>query len=98
MNIKLFIIFLLAAVVVTAASLIGYRVATTMAAKKQTEAQQTKTLPFTNPFVQKPSSSFTTTPAFENPFATTPTSAYQNPFATTNSGNQPYTNPFEQLR
>ena len=98
MNMKLFIIFFLAAVVVTAASLIGYRVATTMAAKKQTEAQQTKTLPFTNPFVQKPSSSFTTTPAFENPFATTPTSAYQNPFATTNSGNQPYTNPFEQLR
>ncbi len=94
MNTKLLIIFFILLGLVSAGSYFGYQWFT----QKQTEANQTKTLPFTNPFVSKPSSSFTTTPAFENPFATTPTPTYQNPFASTSSGGQAYTNPFEALR
>ena len=97
MNAKFLIIFFLATIVIVAASLVGYKVATNLVVKKQAE-NQTKTLPFTNPFVQKPSDSFSTTPAFENPFATTPTPSYQNPFATTSTGDPAYTNPFEALR
>lgn len=58
-------------------------------------------LGFTNPFDEKPSTSFgqTNTPTLIpiNPFAE-PTQAYQNPFSSTPSGSSEYTNPFNALR
>lgn len=43
-----------------------------------------------NPFVNVTPSS--------NPFASPTTTTYQNPFSTTQTGKQPYQNPFEKLR
>lgn len=56
---------------------------------------------FTNPFDEKPATSFGKTnapsPTPVNPFAE-PTQSYQNPFSSTQSGTQEYQNPFEALR
>ena len=56
---------------------------------------------FQNPFVDKPSTSFSgtngPTPTPVNPFAE-PTQEYQNPFSSSPSGSQEYQNPFEALR
>lgn len=96
-----FIIAILSLIVVGVLGYFGYNYYLSVR-QPSTSTSATAPLPvFTNPFDEKPTTSFgkanAPTPTPVNPFAE-PTQAYQNPFSATPAGSQEYQNPFEALR
>ncbi len=96
-----FIIALLSLAVIGVLGYFGYNYYLSVR-QPSTSMSATAPLPgFTNPFDEKPSTSFgkanAPTPTPINPFAE-PTRGYQNPFSSTPAGSGQYQNPFGALR
>ena len=85
---KVFLGFLLTLIILAGGGYWGYQISV------RKESEEAKAIPFTNPFVQKPDTTFTTTQTgTTNPFEESPS---PNPFESTES--TAYQNPFEALR